>query len=196
MSQQGVPSAPPLPPDLFDTKRLAIKWASDTNAKHHKQARTKRSDSERVHLVGTDPQCAVSFCAGKNAEGAFRVMQWSWHSCDPFSLSKTKRSWVKDQAIEMLRVDQTLNAEVLQRKLRSTMGADVKLPAAMTALSSAHVQKEHEDAAFNKFPGLLRALAGLNPGTSADVVDDGEGSFSMAFICPGLARGLGGTARR
>ena len=70
MSQQDAPSAPPLPPDLFDTKRLAIKWAIDTNVKHHKQARTKRSDSERVHLVCTDPQCAFLFlCAEERGGG-------------------------------------------------------------------------------------------------------------------------------
>ena len=100
-------------------------------------------------------------------------------------MSKTKRSWVKDQALEMLQVDPTLNATVLQRKLRSKMGVEVKMTAARKALSSAHVQKEHEDASFDKLPGLLMALAEANPGTATDIVVDRDGRFSMAFICPG-----------
>ena len=185
MSQQNAPSPPPVPPESFDTKRLAIQWALDTNVKHHKQAKTKRSDPERIHLACTDPQCAFSFCARKNAEGVFRVVRWSWHSCDPFGVSKTKRSWVKDQALELLRGDEIVNAAVLQRKLRSEMGVEVKITAARKALSSAHVQKEHEDASFDKLPGLLRELAERNPGTVADFTVNGDGRFAMAFVCPG-----------
>ena len=102
MSQQNAPS-PPSIPNSFKRKMFAIPWAVDTNGKHHNQ---KRSDPERIHLACTDPQCAFSFCTRENAEGVFRLVRWSWHSCDPFGVSKTKRSWVKDQALELLRGDE------------------------------------------------------------------------------------------
>ena len=50
------------------------------------------------------------------------MVRWSWHSRDPFGVSKTKRSQVKGQALELLRCDETLNSAVLQRKLCSEMG--------------------------------------------------------------------------
>ena len=184
MSQPANPSPPPIPPEFFNSKRQAVQWMIDTNTKHHKRAKTTKSDPTRVRFVCAGNGCDYSFHVRKNSAGVFVTTQWRWHTCDPFSNPETKRSWVRDQARVMLRTDERLNAVDLQQSLRVDLGVHANLESARKALSSARKMNEAEDACFEKLPGLFRVLAERNPGTVADVVCD-EGRFSMAFLCPG-----------
>ena len=166
------------------TKQEAIRWMLDTNMCHHKEAKTKKSDTTRVHFVCTQEGCEFSCHINQNADGLFRFAKWSWHSCDELSRPRVKRAWVVQKAKEKLQEMEDLQPRDLQSGLKTKHGVDVKDPAARKAMAKARSDRDDEEASFDLLPGLFEALKERNPGTVAEIVVD-EGRFEMAFLCPG-----------
>ena len=156
----------------------------NTNSERHKEAKTKKSDKTRVYFQCTKPGCQYACNIRKSSDGLFRVVKWSWHTCDDFSQPKVKRSWVTGKAKEMLGEREQAKPKELQRNIKHELGVDVSIRSARKAMSKARKERDDEDAAFNKLPGLFRALSEQNPGTVADIVME-KGRLKMAFLCPG-----------
>ena len=154
------------------------------NALNHKKAKTKKSDPRRVYFQCTEPGCQFCCHVFKGVDGLFRVVRWTWHTCSPFVKGDVKRSWVAQKAKQLLCEQEGLKPKDLRKDLREKHGIDVKLPAAMKAVSRARQEKDDEEASFDKMLGLFQALREQNPGTVAEI-EVVDGRFSRAFLCPG-----------
>ena len=174
----------PQPPESFPTKQDAIRWMIDINACQHKEARTKKSDTTRVHFQCTKEGCEFSCHINKSADGLFRIAKWSWHTCGVIAQPKVKRAWIVEMAKARLEETEELEPKELQRSLKTKHGVDVKAPAARKALAKARMDRDDNEASFDMLPGLFEALKDQNPGTVAEIAME-EGRFVMAFLCPG-----------
>ena len=174
----------PHPPDCFQTKEDAIRWVLDTNHCLHKEARTRKSDTTRIHFQCTQAGCEFSCNINKHRDGLFRVAKWSWHTCGIIKNPTVKRTWVKQMAKKALEDDEEVKPMAIQNTLREDLGVKVKDPAVRKAVAEARKDKDEKDASFDKLPGLFQVLKEQNPGTVAEIETE-EGRLKMAFLCPG-----------
>ena len=156
----------------------------DACALRHKEAKTKKSDTTRVHFQCTSPDCDFCCHINKSSDGIFRVVKWKWHTCGEVSQPRVKPAWVVEKAKEKLHEVEELRPKDLQKGLKTQLGVDVKDRAARKAVTKAKEEQDAEEVSIEKLPGMFQALAEQNPGTVSDIVVE-DGRLKMAFLCPG-----------
>ena len=115
------PLPPPQPPVSFQTKKEAIGWMLDACALRHKEAKTKKSDTTRVHFRCTSPDCDFCCHINKSSDRIFRVVKWKWHTCGEVSQPRVKPAWVVEKAKEKHHEVEELRPKDLQKVSRHNL---------------------------------------------------------------------------